>query len=204
LDGVHPYVDTGHRLYTEAVIRSLHTIRAAGGDPSAPHHLPTPLQSDNYEQTVMLPMERTTRRGPWSRLPTDQGLGKSFSKRVDSLWKAEPSAELTFHFRGSQAKIYDLVGPDGGKLEVTVDGQPSQRVRFDPYCTYHRLATTLVAKELDPNAVHEVRIRVTDEAVDKAKILFEKNRADLLKYPDKYAPTVWYSGAVFLVGELLP
>ena len=202
-DGVHPYVDTGHRLYTEAVIRSLPAIRAAGSQ-AASHVLPAPLNAANYEKTLMLPIDRATRSGPWSVLPADKGVGKSFSNRVDSLWKAEPSAELTFRFRGSQAKIYDLLGPDCGKLQVTVDGKPSQRVRFDPYCTYHRLGTTLLANGLDSNAIHEVKIRVTDEPVDKEKILFEKNRADLAKNPSKYAPTVWYSGAIFLVGELVP
>lgn len=203
-DGVHPYVDTGHQLYTEAVIRSLPAIESAGSKSPAPHVLTKPLDPLNYEQTVMLPIEKAVRTGPWTLLASEKGIGRAFASRVDSLWKAEPSATLGFRFRGRQAKMYDLLGPDCGKIEITVDGTTAERTRFDSYCSYHRLATTLLAKELDPEAIHEVSIRVSGNPVEKQKILSEKNREDLAKNPAKYEPTVWYTGAVFLVGELVP
>lgn len=203
LDGVHPYTDTGHRLYTEAVIRSLPLIHKANTVAKA-HALPAPLDPKNYENTVMLPLDKAVKTGPWAQMPPETGLGKSFGNRLGTLWKAEPSAELLFKFKGSAAKIYDLVGPDCGKLEVTVDGKTSSRQRFDGYCTYSRLATTGLASDLDDSAVHEVRIRVLSEKLDKDKILFERNRADFEKSPAKYEPTNWYAGAIFLVGELVP
>ena len=203
LDGVHPYIDTGHRLYTEAVVRSLPLIQKANATPTA-HSLPEPLDPTNYQNTLMLPLDKALKSGPWAALPADAGLGKSFGNRLGTLWKGEPDAELSFKFKGSAAKMYDLVGPDCGKIEVTVDGKTSTRQRFDPYCTYARLATTTLASDLDESVVHEVKIRVLSEPIDKEKILFEKNRADFAKSPDKYAPTNWYAGAIFLVGELVP
>ena len=203
LDGVHPYTDTGHRLYTEAVIRSLPLIQKANTVPKV-HALPAPLDPKNYENTVMLPLDKAVKTGPWTQLPADTGLGKSFGNRLGTLWKAEPSAELSFKFKGSAAKIYDLIGPDCGKLEVTVDGKTSPRQRFDGYCTYSRLATTMLASDLDESAVHEIRIRVLSEKLEKDKILFEKNRADFEKSPAKYEPINWYAGAIFLIGELVP
>jgi hypothetical protein len=203
LDGVHPYTDTGHRLYTEAVVRSLPLIRKANTTPKA-HSISGPLDSKNYENTVMLPLERAVKTGSWTQLPADAGLGKSFGNRVGTLWRGEPGAELSFKFKGSAAKMYDLVGPDCGKLEVSVDGKTSSRQRFDGYCTYSRLATTSLASDLDDSAVHEVKIRVLSEKIDKEKILFEKNRADFAKSPSKYEPTNWYAGAIFLIGELVP
>jgi hypothetical protein len=202
-DGVHPYPNTGHRLYTDAVVRSIPVIQgaAAGG---RNHTLAEPLDADNYQNTAMLPLERAARTGPWTLLPVDSSLAKSFSNRMGAVWKGEPGAELKFKFKGSAAKIYDLVGPDCGKLEVTINGSVSSRQRFDAYCTYSRLATTPLGSGLDPSKIHEVKVRVLPDKIDKNPILFEKNRADFAKYPEKYAPTNWYAGAIFLVGELVP
>jgi hypothetical protein len=202
-DGVHPYLDTGHRLYTEAVMRSLPLIQHAS-NAQALRPLPEPLDPRNYENTVMLPLNKAQQSGPWTLLPPDAGLGRQFASRMDSLWKAEPGAELSFRFKGSAAKIYDLLGPDCGKIEVTVDGKPSNRQRFDGYCTYSRLATSWLAEGLVESDVHEVKIRVLSEKLPKETILFEKNREDFLKNPAKYDGTNWYSGAIFLVGELVP
>lgn len=203
LDGVHPYTDTGHKLYTQAIIRSLPLIEKAGGGAKA-HALPAPLDPNNFEKTVMIPVEKAFKTGAWTPLPAETGLGKSFLNRVGTLWKAEPEAQLSFKFRGSSAKMYDLLGPDCGKLEVTVDGKVSTRQRFDGYCTYSRLATTSIASGLEENQTHEVKIRVLSDPIDKENILFEKNRPDFVKSPQKYAGTNWYVGAIFLVGEMLP
>lgn len=202
-DGVHPYPNTGHRLYTDAIVRSLPLIQSAAAAKQA-HSLPEPLDTENYQNTAMLPLERATRTGPWTLLAADSPLSKSFAKRLGAVWKGEPGAELKFKFKGSAAKIYDLVGPDCGKLEVTVNGAVSPRQRFDSYCTYSRLATTPLTSGLDATKVHEVKVRVLADKLDKNQILFEKNRADFAKTPEKYAPTNWYAGAIFLVGELVP
>ena len=37
--------------------------------------------------------------------------------------KAHSGSRLTFQFRGSMARLYDLLGPDGGQVMITVDGQ---------------------------------------------------------------------------------
>ncbi|NBV85603.1 MAG: SGNH/GDSL hydrolase family protein [Verrucomicrobia bacterium] len=201
-DGVHPHVNTGHRLYTEAVARSLPQIVKASAAP-APHTLPAPLDAKNYENTAMLSLDKGRLSGSWTKLPSDTGLGKSYENRLGTLWKGEPGAELAFRFKGSAARIYDLLGPDCGKLEVTVDGTVSTLQRFDPYCTGHRLGNSSLARGLDESAVHDVKVRVLPDALDKEKILFEKNRPDFAKSPDKYAPTNWYAGAIFLIGELV-
>ncbi len=203
LDGVHPYVDTGHRLYTEAVVRSLPLLQRASGGAGA-HALPAPLDAYNYERTVMLPLEQAAMSGSWTRLAADAGLGRQFGNRMDALWKAAPGAQLSFKFRGTQAKVYDLVGPDCGKIEVTVDGKAASHPRFDAYCTYHRIATAAVYSGGEAEALHEVKVKVLPDALDKRSILFEKNRADMDATPAKYEGTFWYAGALFLVGELVP
>jgi hypothetical protein len=200
-DGVHPYLNTGHQLYVEAVIRSLPKLE---GYSPAPHSLPAPLDLLNYENTAMVPLEKVTKTGPWTQLPADSSLSTKFSNRIGTLWKAEPGAELSFKFKGHTAKLYDILGPDCGKLSVSIDGKVSERQRFDPYSTYSRLGTFTVGSELAPSSVHEVRIRVLADPLDKGQILFERNRGDFAKNPQKYEPHFWYAGALLLSGELVP
>src|SRR5689334_3134744 len=47
-DGVHPYPETGHELYLQAIVRSWAKIEAASAK-AGPHALGAPLVADNYE-----------------------------------------------------------------------------------------------------------------------------------------------------------
>ena len=51
--------------------------------------------------------------------------------------------------------------------------------------------------------VHTVKIRLLNETPDKRSILFERNRADYDKNPEKYKPIDAYLGAILLVGEIV-
>ena len=81
--------------------------------------------------------------------------------------------------------------------------KPFQRRLVDPYCTYYRLSSSSIADYLNPNAVHTVKIRLLNETPDKRSILFERNRADYDKNPEKYKPIDAYLGAILLVGEIV-
>lgn len=200
-DGVHPYTDTGHQLYMEAIERSLPAITAASG--TAGKHTPIEAyDTKNYSRSKMLPMDAAIMSGPWTKLSPDEGNGKAFANRVDSLWKAAPDAALSFTFKGTAAKIYDLLGPDCGKLEVTIDGKVSTPVRIDSYCTYWRLALLTVGNGLE-DTVHTVQIKVLGEKLDKAKILASRNPGAVEKDPAKYDGANWYAGAVFIIGDLV-
>lgn len=201
-DGVHPYLNTGHQLYVEALIRSLPLIEQAstGGKP---HDLSAPLDAANYEQSKMLAPDLATLQGSWEKLPADDNLTKPFLKRAPAFWRANTDASLSLKFRGSALAIYDLLGPDGSRLEVNVDGKVTYLNRIDGYCTYWRLALAKVAGDLDPAQVHEVTIKVLPETLDKRSILFEKNQAFYDKNPGLYTGYHWYVGAVFVVGEVV-
>lgn len=200
-DGVHPYTDTGHQLYEEAIERSMPGIVKATGAAGA-HKLIAPIDALNYENTVTIGLDQVKQNGPWTKLPSDSGLGQQFASRMDALWKGEPGAELSFSFKGRAVKVYDILGPDCGRVEITVDGQTYTRDRIDGYCTYSRLGLLGVAGSLE-DKVHQVNIKVLPDKLDKAKILFEQNRADLEKNPARYEPNNWYAGAIFLVGSLV-
>jgi hypothetical protein len=201
-DGVHPYTDTGHLLYMQAIVRSMAKILPAGQ--IGAHHLRAPQTADNWEKAQMLSLDQAVRSGPWTALnaKTDS-LAKRFSRRVPGLWKAAPGAELRFKFKGSKIGIYDLIGPSCGYVEVSLDGKVRKVRRMDGYCTYYRLATLGVGDKLS-DQVHEVVLRVLPEELDKSQVLFERNRKDLVKNPAKYQGTDWYPGALMIIGDLVP
>ena len=94
---------------------------------------------------------------------------------MGTLWEAtEPGSKMTFRFRGSQAKLYDLLGPDGGQVIITIDGKTRDKPvpRFDSYCTYHRIATLGIAEGLDPNQVHSVTVEIHPEQPDRQSVAF--------------------------------
>jgi lysophospholipase L1-like esterase len=200
-DGVHPYPDTGHELYFQAIARSLPKIEAAATGVVA-HELKAPLVADNYENAKMIPIERAKLSGGFKRLESADAMVKRFGNRLPGLHRAnQPGEALTFKFRGRSAAIYDLLAPDAGQVVLTLDDQPPRVVpRFDGFTTYPRLGTLAVGSEL-PDAVHTVRIEVHPDQPDKAKILGERN--ERIDDPKRFDDRAFYPGAILVVGELV-
>jgi hypothetical protein len=97
--------------------------------------------------------------------------------------------------------VYDLLGPDCGKLTVTVDDlKPVSIARFDSFCTYHRLGKFMAAEAL-ANGLHTVKIEVSPEALDKLKILSQRN--EKMDNPTRFDGTNWYAGSLLLIGDLV-
>jgi len=185
----------------EAVVRSLTRIEKAGIP--GPHPLPTPFVADNWEAAKMIPLSQARLSPSWRRLnaPTNS-LARSFGNRLSELWEAkDPGESVSFKFRGTTARIYDLVGPDCGQVTIAVDDRPPVVTpRFDAYCTYHRLSTLLVAEGL-PDGVHSVKITIHPEQPDKARILGQRH--EKMDNPKRFDGTAWYAGAILLLGEPL-
>jgi lysophospholipase L1-like esterase len=200
-DGVHPYTDSGHQVYLEAVVRSFAKFQGVGKP--APHELRAPFVADNWEEAKMVPLSQAKLSPGWRRLqaPADS-LARSFGDRLPELWVArEPGEGVSFKFRGTTARIYDLVGPDCGQVTIAVDDRaPMVAPRFDAFCTYHRLATLSVAEGL-PAGVHTVKITIHPEQPDKVKILSQRN--EKMDDPKRFNGTAWYAGGLLLIGELM-
>jgi len=208
-DGVHPLVETGHRLYAEVLARSLEQLEQAGGDAGS-REMPAPLRVDHWEQARLVPITAAMVSGGWQRVgPEDDPLAKRFGNRMPVLWRADAAgATLRFRVRipdvagvpGRQVAVYDLIGPGGGLVSVCVDDGPAKPVaRIDGYCTYWRIATLPLG--LLPAGEHEVTVTLTGESPEKREILFEQNRGDLEEHPEKYAPNQWYASALLIFGE---
>ncbi len=156
--------------------------------------------ADHWQAAKMVPVDGRMLSLEWKELPSDAPLAKQFGLRMGTLWEAtEPGSQMTFPFRGSSAKLYDLLGPDGGQVMITVDGkQRHQPVpRFDSYCTYHRIATLSIADELDPNELHTVIIDVHPDQPDRHSVAFR------LKDPDVELKSPKYQGTSIRVGQIL-
>lgn len=201
-DSVHPYEDTGHALYLQAIARSMHIIDGLGKP--APHVLGKPLLPDNLESAQMLPLDRAQLSAGWAKLdPATNHLARDFGQRLSPLWKAsKPGETITVKFRGSSLAFYDLVGPDCGQVSAQIDDQPPRiQPRFDAYCTYHRLSKCIVADRL-PNTIHTVKLTILAEQPDKVKILAQRN--EKMDDPKRFDGTAWYVGAILVVGDVLP
>ena len=126
-DGVHPYPETGHELYLQAIVRSLKPI-AEASKVVGPHAIGTPLVIGNYEDARMVPIREARLSAGFVPLDlkTDDPF-KYFATRLGTLYRGtHPGDTVTFKFSGTCAAIYDVIGPDSGQVVVTVDDQPPQ------------------------------------------------------------------------------
>jgi len=203
-DGVHPHVETGHRVYTETIARSWPAIRKASGQPTE-HTLKSPLTADNWEQAKQVSLTPDMLHGGWKKLTSDDTLGRRFERNMPELYQAvEPGASLEFAFEGTSVAVFDILGPDGGRLQVKLDDrEPALRNRIDGYCTYHRMSKLTIGSDL-PAGRHTVKITLTPETIDKRNVLFERNRDDFDKNPEKYAGHTWYASSLLIIGEIVP
>ena len=200
-DGVHPFPETGHQVYLEAIARGMALIKPAGR--VAPHPLSAPFTADNWEQAKLVPLSQAKLSAGWTQLDfATNKFAKGYSKRLPELWKAnQPGETIQFKFRGISAGVYDLLGPDCGQVIVTLDDKkPSVRPRFDAYCTYHRLASLSIGSNLT-NAVHTVKLEIHPDQPDKAKILSQRN--EKIDKPERFNDRAWYAGALMLIGDLV-
>lgn len=197
-DGCHPR-DAGHEIYLRLVAEAITQMKDCR---PADHQakLAKTFVADNAEAAKMVPVQAKMLTGDWKALPADDGKQTAFGKRLGQIWMAtQPGSKLHFKFKGSEAKLYDLVGPDGGQVIVTVDGKTTAKpiARFDSYCTYHRIATLRLVSGADPNQVHEVTVEIHPEQPDRKSVAFR------LKEPEKELKMPKFQGTRLWVGQIL-
>ena len=150
----------------------------------------------------MVPIRKEMLKGHWTKLPPGDPNQKQFERRGGQMWMADtPGDVIRFRFRGMECRIYDLLGPDCGRVWITVDGQRSKCPvdRFDSYCTYYRLMGFPVFRGMD--GVHDVEIEVDGAQPSREAILRRYPKEDLTQ--KKYDGTKLFVCQIELVGDLI-
>ena len=201
-DNVHPYPDTGHELYLQAIVCSMALIRKTGR--AGAHRLPAPFVADHWGTAQMVPLSQVQRSPGWRQLdPGTHKLARRFSSRIPELHLSNrPGETIRFRFKGALLRVYDLLGPDCGQVIVRIDDRPAVTVaRFDSYCTYHRLGSFTLARDLT-DAWHRVVLELHPDQPDKVSLLAK--RSNTMDNPERFDDQAWYAGAILAVGELQP
>ncbi|MBM4075895.1 MAG: SGNH/GDSL hydrolase family protein, partial [Planctomycetes bacterium] len=122
-DGAHPYPETGHELYVEAIKRALPSINNASTN--ARQEIPTPLNDNHWQDVKLIPLVDVTLSPGWKKLsPQDNSIAEQFTRFLPAIWMAEePHASIEFTFHGSAVGLYGVKGPDVGGLLVQIDDQ---------------------------------------------------------------------------------
>ncbi len=201
-DGVHPAL-SGHHFYVQSITNGFAQMT---GSLPVDHkaQLERPFVSDNMEAAKMVPITPEMMSGNWQKLPATDPKMRNFSGRMGDIWLAkDPGAKLRFKFKGTRCMIYDLLGPDGGQVWITVDGKRAKHPspRFDGYCTYHRIASLGVFGGED--GVHEVEIELDKDQPSRQAVAhrFKDPKAELAK--PKYQGTNFWPAQIMLVGDLV-
>ena len=199
-DRVHP-LDAGHEIYAEIVEDA--SEGWAPGAKARRHALGKPMNRDNWEAATLVPVQASMLSSGWRQLGSEDSLAKAFGGNMPGIWEARaPGDTIAFRFNGTGAALYDLMGPDAGRVVVTVDGKASPAVsRFDIYCTYHRLASIWAAGGLQAGE-HTVTVRIDPEEPDRSAVV-NVDRAKPGFDPGRYKGTVIRLGGILLRGKLL-
>lgn len=202
-DNVHP-TDEGHELYLKDIQLFWEQVKTA-----QPVNHATALEktffSKNYENARLVPINPKWLHGTWRKLGQGDPLYWA-TQRADDIWTSgTPGDSIEFKVKGTEVRIYDLLGPNGGQVKITVDGVDAQHLvpLFDSYCTYHRLGTLFVAGRLDPKAEHTVVITIDANQPDRKPVAFRLQDPEKELAEPKYQGTnVWF-GSILIVGEVL-
>lgn len=160
-DGVHPS-DKGYALYFEALKPFLATCLAEAKQASAPprHTLPKPFSPAPMEKAQCVPYEWAKFDGAWKlgqRSPSDRFLHVATGDQA--------GATLRLKFKGAAVGYFDVIGPNTGDFEFSIDGGPWQlRTNFDIFCRNStRAHARPLAQGLAPDQWHELQLRIAEK-----------------------------------------
>ena len=198
-DGVHPYLDTGHKIYAGAFARALPMLRKASGKASAHVQLPTPLVKEYVKSVSFLSVDSAILSGAWTHVENPGKVfgSEDFNKFAPSFWRGDPGAKLSFKFKGRSLMLYTACGPASGMFELIIDGKAEKLNSFDPYSAYWRLSPQTVTKNLDPEKEHTVELKVLSDSFDKHAIMDKVGRGGRFDASNKaYTETCLVIGGI--------
>jgi lysophospholipase L1-like esterase len=200
-DNVHPYAETGHRLYTEALSRSLQLIAHNRSNTKVMNKLVKPFTINNWEEAQMISVSDLRKTGSWKVV--DDSVARLMPKTLSYLVQStKPGSSIQVKFKGRMIGLFDIIGPGCGQYLVTLDNQePKLFPRFDPYSTYYQPQPLLIPVSDSKQKVHTIIFKVSDVVLDKAAILQEINNK--IDDPERYKENACYAGQLMLIGRLI-
>jgi hypothetical protein len=205
-DGTHPYPETGHLLYRDAVARSIEEMVKQAGMPK-PHALGEPLDPDNWEDATRVPVSEVAHSEGWQNVPvTGEHFGQDFMRYAEfatPMWKGPNAGDyLEFRFKGRGVGLYSVKGADLGQARTAIDGgEPILGTTFDSFSYRYRIKPLWIDMDL-PDAEHTVRIEVDAQAPNKATLLGAK-ADEIEKQPEIFGQNVLYVNDILILGEMV-
>ena len=194
-DGVHPFGETGHKIYAEAIKEHFQKLKSVGNP--AKHALKKALMPHNLENATLLTLDKVEKSSGWHRVDSVV-VGKPFFSLMSSVIASDDTADfLKIYFTGTAFGIADVMGPSSGQIVVSIDNGPPRYInRFDDYTTYYRMNYTILSGL--PAGKHVAIIKPSPNKLDKAAILQKRNNK--MSNPKLYEKQFFYLGAI-LVNE---
>jgi len=178
--GVRP-TTAANAIYADALC----TAFAEFADASEPVRrvLAPSFAVDNHEHARLMGVTEAMLEGEWRKLPESDPLWSRCRRHFDVIWLTEtPGASLTFTFRGTSASLFHLIGPDTGRVRISVDGrQIGDRYRLDRWCYFQRLSGLDLTGRL-ADGEHTVRLELLPDAPNRMVAMDEARK--LGKYED--------------------
>lgn len=170
-DNVHP-TDAGYALYLEALEPFFQQLQnTPASQQTVLNPLPKPLSPAPMENARLVSYD-------WAELDSGWlGWQLSISDRIPHVAVSDkPGATITLKFKGAQAGIYDIIGPDTGNLEYRIDnGEWKHKTNFDKYCLqYARPHATALERNLDPAKEHTLELRIAADTPEGSKGRFTR------------------------------
>ncbi|MFT4031753.1 MAG: SGNH/GDSL hydrolase family protein [Siphonobacter sp.] len=197
-DNVHPYPETGHKLYAEALQTAFLAFQT--NQKSQKHRLGKPFIADNWENAQLFPVAQLLQKGTWQELSSD-AVARQLQNRFSELFKSTQSgAYLEVRIKGTICGMYDVIGPGCGQYAVQIDGGAEKLYsRFDSYATYYRANYFMLPALSDQE--HTIRFTVSDQKPDKIAILKTRNNA--MDDPKRFEENACYAGYLLVVGKVI-
>jgi len=203
-DGVHPYTDTGQKVYAEVLGSSLKSIFQQTSIKTTKYKLKVPNDPKNWENATLKPISPEMKRGNW-KMDSFKGdeLRSSLITLMGGVSKADkPGSSLIVKFKGTTIGLMDIIGPGSGSCDVIVDGKlTEEKIRFDKYCTTYRLHY-FILPEL-PMGEHTVEFRVSSKKLDKLNILNQLDTNTIPENMKDYEEHTGFALGLLLNGHLL-
>ncbi|MBC6366178.1 SGNH/GDSL hydrolase family protein [Algoriphagus sp. AK58] len=196
-DRVHPFLETGQRIYAEVFQRAM--TKLLNLPIQTTFTIPEALHTSPLVFTRTYPVSPDFIKGNWQEF--DPKEKKNFEKFGDYfqevLVASDTTSVLKIKFKGTAIGFADILGPDSGSLIIALDGKEYRKVtRFDEYCNFRRISYLLIQDLEDKE--HEIVIHWNPQKIDKEGIL--ARRKIVMENPKDYLDQHWYLGKLLVNG----